>query len=101
MSRQKNIFITSGFVLSISLIIATFAVAITSQYYSRLQFKQLNAICGEMLKQNPKAQEIISVALKEYTNGNISTAAENEILSTLGYSASDFADGSYTLNVFL
>ncbi len=100
MSRQKNIFITSGFVLSISLIIATFAVAITSQYYSRLQFKQLNAICGEMLKQNPKAQEIISVALKEYTNGNISTAAENEILSTLGYSASDFADGSYTLNVF-
>lgn len=100
MSRQKNIFITSGFVLSISLIIATFAVAITSQHYSRIQFKQLNAICGEMLKQNPKAQKIISVALKEYTNGNISTAAENEILSTLGYSASDFADGSYTLNVF-
>lgn len=99
MSGQKNIFITSGIVLSISLIVAILTVAITSQHYSSLQFNQLNAICEEILEQEPEAQKIIAAALKEYTNGNIGTVAENDILSTLGYSSSDFTDGSSTMNI--
>lgn len=99
MSGRKNIFITSGIVLSISLIVAILTVAITSQHYSRLQFDQLNAICEAVLEQEPEAQKIIAAALKEYINGNIGTVAENDILSTLGYSSSDFTDGSSTINI--
>lgn len=46
MSGQKNIFITTGFVLSISLITAALTGMLSLQYYSQLQFNQLNAICG-------------------------------------------------------
>lgn len=99
MSGQKNIFITSGIVLSISLIVAILSVAITSQHYSRLQFNQLNAICEEVLEQEPEVQKIIAAALKEYTNGNIGTVAEHDILSTLGYSAYDFTDSSSAMNI--
>lgn len=99
MSGQKNIFITSGIVLSISLIVAILTAAITSQHYSSLQFNLLNAICEEILEQEPEAQKIIAAALKEYTTGNIGTVAENDILSTLGYSLSDFTDGSSTMNI--
>lgn len=99
MRGQKNIFITFGIVLSISLIVAILTVAITSQHYSSLQFNQLNAICEEILEQEPEAQKIIAAALKEYTNANIGTVAENDILSTLGYSSSDFTDGSSTMNI--
>lgn len=99
MSGQKNILITSGIVLSIGLIVAILSVAITSQYYSRQGFNQLNAICEEILEQEPEAQKIIPAALKEYTNGNIGTVAENDILSTLGYSASDFTDSASAMNI--
>lgn len=99
MSGQKNIFITSGIVLSISLIVAILSVATTSQHYSRQRFNQLNVICEEILEQEPEAQKIIAAALKEYTNGNIGNRAENDILSTLGYSASDFTDSSSAMNI--
>lgn len=99
MSGQKNIFITSGMVLSISLIAAILSVAITSQHYSRQRFHQLNAVCAEILEQEPEAQKIIAAALKEYTNGNTGNRAENDLLSTLGYRASDFTDRSSAMNI--
>ena len=97
MSGQKNIFISSGLVLSISLIVSILTALITSQHYSRLQFNQINAICGEIVEQEPDAQKIISAALKEYTNGH---TTENDLLSTLGYRASDFAGSFNGLNAF-
>lgn len=99
MSGQKNIVITSGMVLSISLIAAILSVAITSQHYSRQRFHQLNAVCAEILEQEPEAQKIIAAALKEYTNGNTGNRAENDLLSTLGYRASDFTDRSSSMNI--
>lgn len=94
MSGRKNILTTLGLVLSVSLIAAALAVMLTSHYYSRRQFKLLNAICGEVLEQQPETKSIIAAALKEYTSKNADDAAETELLSALGYRIADFADPS-------
>lgn len=99
MSGQKNILITSGLILSISLIVAILAVVFTSYHYSQLQFNQLNAICGEVLEQEPETKKIISAALKEYTSGNADGVVENDVLSALGYHRDDFSDQPYSRNV--
>lgn len=61
--------ITIGLVLSVSLIAAVIAVLLTSAYYSRFQFDTINEICGVMLRQEPKSEELISVVLKECIKG--------------------------------
>lgn len=99
MSGQKNSFIILGFVLSISLIAAAISAMFVSHYYQKLQFNLLNVICGKVVEQNPEAKKIISVALKEYTSGNIVVKVENHILSTLGYHISDFSALSYKQNI--
>lgn len=101
MSGQKTIVITAGFVCSISLLIAILTGVFTSQHYSRMYYSQLNTICGEIIEQDPKAQKVISATLKDHTSGNIDTAVENDVLSTLGYHTSDFAGGSHSLNMLI
>ena len=66
MSGRKNILITVGFVLSISLISSALTAMMMFHYDSRLQFNLLNTVCGEVLEQDPQAEKIISAALKEY-----------------------------------
>lgn len=95
MSGRKNILVTFGFVLSVSFIASVLAVMLASRYYSQLQFNLLNAICGEVLEQEPEARGIISAALKEYTSGNADGIVENDVLSVLGYHRSDFLDSAY------
>ncbi len=82
MNSRKNIFVTSGFVLSVSLIAAAVAVWLVSCHYSRLSFNLLNAVCGEVIEQEPKTQKIISAALKEYT-GEITSFAAVGLLTGL------------------
>ena len=91
MSGRKNVWITIGFVLSVSLIAAAIAVLLTSGYYSRLQFDTLNEICGVMLLQEPESEELISAALKEYTSGNVADVLRRNILSEWGYGSTDFS----------
>lgn len=95
MSGRKNILITFGFVLSVSLIASALAVMLASHHYSRLQFELLNGICGEMLEQEPETQKVISAALKEYTGKNTDDVVENNVLSALGYRMSDFSNSVY------
>lgn len=95
MSGRKNILVTFGFVLSVSFIASVLAVMLASRYYSQLQFNLLNAICGEVLEQEPEARGIISAALKEYTSGNADGIVENDVLPVLGYHRSDFLDSAY------
>ena len=90
MSSRKNILVTFGFVLSTSLAAAAVSVLLASYHYSRLQFELLNAICGEVVEQEPEIKNIISAALKEYTGGNPDGVAEEDVLSALGYRISDF-----------
>lgn len=99
MSGQKNILITFGFVLSVSLIASALAVMMASCYYSQLQFNLLNVICGEVLEEAPGAEKAISAALKEYTGGNADGTAVNDTLYILGYKTADFLAPAYKQNV--
>ncbi len=94
MSGQKNMLATFGFVVSVSLAVAAVSVLLASCHYSRLQFHLLNAICGEIVGQEPETKKIISAALKEYTKGDPEPAAKEDLLSALGYRVCDFS-GSF------
>ncbi|RHP28988.1 sensor histidine kinase [Lachnotalea sp. AF33-28] len=91
MSGRKNVLTTVGLVLSVSLIAAVIAVLLTSVYYSRFQFDTINEICGVMLRQEPESEELISAALKECINRNVSDVLRCNILSEWGYGITDFS----------
>lgn len=99
MSGKRNMLVTFGFVLSVSLIVAAVSVLIVSHHYSQLQFDLLNTVCGEVVEQEPEAKKIISAALKEYTAGNSDGVPEDDVLSALGYRSSDFSGSTYGQNV--
>ncbi len=99
MSGKRNILVTFGFVLSVSLITAAVSILFVSYRYSKLQFDLLNEVCGKVAEQEPEAKKIISAALKEYTSGNPDSATENDILTALGYHISDFSGLAYGQNV--
>ncbi len=99
MSSRKNILVTFGFVLSVVLVAAAVSVLLASYHYSRLQFELLNAICGEVVEQEPEIKNIISAALKEYTGGNPDGVAEKDVLSALGYRISDFSGATSRQNI--
>ena len=99
MSGQKQIWITFGFVLSVSLVAAAVSVLLASCHYSRLPFELLNAVCGEVTEQEPETKNVISAVLKEYTKGNPDGAAEEDVLSALGYRVSDFSGSASPQNI--
>lgn len=99
MSGQKQIWITFGFVLSVSLVTAAVSVLLASCHYSRLPFELLNAVCIEVIEQEPETKNVISAALKEYTKGNPDGAAEEDVLSALGYRVSDFSGSASPQNI--
>ncbi len=76
MSGKKNMWVTLGFVISASLIAAAVSVLFVSYHYSRLQFDLLNAVCGEVMEQEPETGKIITAALKVYAGGNPDGAVE-------------------------
>ncbi len=91
MSGRKNMFVTFGLILSVSLITSAFAVMILSRHYSKAQFDLLNAVLGEVAEQEPETQRIVSAALKEYTGKNEDGTQRPDILSSLGYQYHDFS----------
>lgn len=106
MSGRKNIFITFGFVVSISLITSIISIMLVSYYNSQLQFNLLNCICREVVEKKPETKKIISVALKKYIseNENINAKAKTEenvdnVLVILGYHISDFFSLTYGKNM--
>lgn len=99
MSGRKNILVVLGFVLSVSLISSAVSVMLVSKYYSQIQFKVINEVCGEILEQEPKAQKIVSVALKECVDGNVDSTIEQDILLVLGYHAPDFWEQAYIQHI--
>ena len=90
MNRQKNSFVTIGFVVSVSMIAVSIAVFLVSRYDGRIPFKQLDAVCGKMLRREPEAEELISAALKEYMEKKETGETESGALEAFGYSADDF-----------
>ncbi len=96
MSSRKNIFITFGFLLSVSFITSGLTAIMLSRHYHRVQYDMLNVICGELLAQEPEAKKLISAALKEYTGGNADRTEIPDVLSSLGYQAYDFGADKHT-----
>ncbi|MEZ3485243.1 MAG: HAMP domain-containing histidine kinase [Lachnospiraceae bacterium] len=95
MSGRKNILITLGFVLSVSLITPVISVILISLQYSQTQFDLLNTILGKAAVQDPKTREIISTVLKDYTaenTHNVMDVVDDTFLSSLGYLKSDFVN---------
>ena len=106
MSSRRNIIITVGAAVSVSLIASALAVMLVLSREGRRQFELLNTICAETAEQEPETRETIAAVLKEYTRkqqGGLSyeTAQDNssgqadreqeDILAALGYGVSDFA----------
>ena len=95
MSTRKNVLVTLGLTMSASLLAAALAVLFFTFHYGRLQFDLLNAVCGEVVEQDPEARRIVAAALKEYTGGNADGTAVEDILWSLGYRVSDFSVPTY------
>lgn len=100
MNSRKSIFVTFGVAFAASLIVAAIAVWLVSYRYSQLSFDLLNAVCGEVVEQEPETRDIISAALKEYTEGNPDGVLHDDVLSRLGYEVSDFVSAGYRQNIF-
>ena len=95
MSTRKNVLVTLGLTMSASLLAAALAVLFFTFHYGRLQFDLLNAVCREVVEQDPEARRIVAAALKEYTGGNADGTAVEDILWSLGYRVSDFSVPTY------
>ena len=95
MNSRKTVFVTLGFGISVSFIAAAVAAWLVSCHYSKASFDLVNAVCSEVLEQEPGAQKILVAALKEYTAGNPDGLLEKDVLSSLGYRVSDFSEFSY------
>lgn len=104
MSGRKDMLVTFGLVVSVSLIASALTAMFVSAYDSRNCFALLNGICGEVAEQEAEAKQIIAAALKEYTDGNADEDAggeiEDDILSSLGYRIADFSGTGYRQNAF-
>lgn len=99
MTGWKNILVTFGFVLSVSLIASALTAIFISCHYSRQQFDLLNTVCAEILEQEPESRQVISAALKDYTRQEADHSAEDDILSALGYRVSDLTAPDYKQNI--
>lgn len=91
MSGRKNMYVTLGLIVSVSLIVSALTAILVSGHYSRTQFDLLNAVCGEIIEQEPETSKIISAALKEYTSQNTDGTENPDVLSYLGYRFHDFS----------
>lgn len=101
MSGQKNIWITFGIVLSVSMIASALTAMLVSFHGSRRSFAVLNGVFGEMLAQEPETEQMVLAALKEYTEKEKAETAQNDVLSRLGYQPSDFGFSSDAGDFFL
>ena len=99
MTGEKNIWITFGFVLSVSLIASAVSVMFASYCSSQRQFQVLNGILSEAVRMEPETKYIISAALKNYTGGGLEAEAEEDILSAWGYRRTDFSGSLYRQNI--
>ncbi len=70
MSGRKSLLITFGLVAAAGLVSSAVTIMFSFRYYSRLQFDLVNAICCEVLEQEPEMKDILSAALKECTGQN-------------------------------
>lgn len=99
MSGRRNIVILTGFVLSVSLLAVSITTMLLSNHYNHAHMQVLGEICQKIIEKQPKAEQIILEALKEYKYGPASLPKENIILA-YGYKPSDFWRSAEKYSIF-
>lgn len=92
MSERKNIVIMAGYIISVSLLAASFTALFLTNYYNRAHAQMLGRLCQEIIENEPDAETAIFSALKEYRfdSALIREVTEDEnIILSYGYSQSD------------
>lgn len=102
MSERKNMVILAGFVLSVSLLAASFTALFLANYYSRVYTHALGQLYEKTIDIQPEAETALLSALKEYrfdSAHNRETTEDENIILQYGYSRSDFLQpaGKYSL----
>ena len=93
MSERKNIVILAGFVISVSLLAASFTAFFLTDYYNREHTRMLGWFCREIIDNQPEAEPAIFSALKEYWLNpalDREVTEDGNIILRYGYSRSDF-----------
>lgn len=90
MSERKNMVLLAGFVLSVSLIAASLTVCFLTEYYRKVQFRDLGDICQGIVEEEPRAKTAVLTVLKEYYNGESEKRDGENILLVHGYGENGF-----------
>ena len=89
MRERKNSMILAGVVLSVSLIAASLTALFLTYYNSRTHMQALGQLCQTIIDNQPEAESIILLALKEYRL-DLDASTDENILLQYGYRQSDF-----------
>ena len=89
MRERKNSMILAGVVLSVSLITASLTALFLTYYNSRTHMQALGQLCQTIIDNQPEAESIILLALKEYRL-DLDASTDENILLQYGYRQSDF-----------
>ncbi len=101
MREGKYMRMIMGVVLSVSLMTAALAAMLVSFCDSRRSFEVLDCILGEVVEQEPEAENLLAGALKKYTEKNGDHRVQSSILLRMGYQAADFRFTSEREGIFL
>lgn len=102
MSERKNILIPAGFVLSVSLLAASFTALFLTNYYSHAYANGLGQLYEKIIEMQPEAETVLLSALKEYRFDpayDRTFTGDGNIILQYGYSRSDFLQpaGKYSV----
>lgn len=103
MSERKNIVIPAGFVLSVSLLAASFTALFLTNYYSRAYGQGLGQLYEKIIELQPEAETALLSALREYrfdSAYNRKVSEHDNIILQYGYSRSDFLQTAGKYSVF-
>ena len=103
MSERKNNMILAGFVLSVSLLAASFTALFLTNYYSRAYAQGLGQLYEKIMEMQPEAETAFLSALKEYqfdSAHNREMTEDENIILQYGYSQNDFLQSAGRHSVF-
>ena len=103
MSERKNIVILAGFVLSVSLLAASFTALFLTNYYSGAYVQGLGQLYEKIIEMQPEAETALLSALKEYRFDPVydwEVTEDENIILQYGYSRRDFLQSVGRHSVF-
>ena len=94
MTERRNLAAAACLALTAGLIAASLTAVFLTRYYGTRNMRMLGEVCGRIMEIQPKAEEAVAAALKEYREGLITGRRESggseRVLEIYGYEADDF-----------